>query len=197
MTDGSASFVPSTLREESYTPDAAAAIELKREAVRLTLMQDAEEARKILRGLDATLEGWCQLCTHTPSRPGGYIQISALGANKFCYLQELVMWGSGRWNGAGDQSSHRCGRPTCKALGHVVPETVSNNLSRRGCLVWVPCAHGQCPKKILLCSHRPVCIKFANGYRNMEDLIRRGVMKLEIIIDFAEHLWCLSKLQCN
>lgn len=174
MTDESASFVPSTLSEESYNPEAAAVMELKKEAARLTLMNNPGEARKILRGLDATLDGWCLLCTHVPSRPGGYIQVSALGANKFCYLQELVMWGSGHWNGAGDQSSHRCGRPTCKSLGHVVPETVSNNLSRRGCPVWVPCAHGHCSKKILVCSHLPVCIKYAPGYSSMEDLMERG-----------------------
>lgn len=129
-------------------------------------------AREILGKQKTNREGWCELVKLQPTKVGGYIQLSHDGVNKFAVLQEVVLWAGGH-ELAGQQVSHLCHRPACRVVGHVVPESAAENNRRKNCLVWVDCHH--CPKKILVCPHRPRCIRYAEGFASMDDLVARGV----------------------
>lgn len=134
---------------------------------------DPELCKKILGGLDAIEDGWCELCTLTPSKEGGYVQLSYGGANKFAMLQEVVLWAGGVTKGYGDQCSHRCCRPLCKVVGHICREDPQKNNERKGCVVWVQCPH--CELAILVCPHEPKCIKFTAGFSSWEDFVANGI----------------------
>ncbi len=142
--------------------------------MRARCKSDPSLCRKILEGLDYREDGFCKLSTLKPSKEGGYVQVSWGGANKFCVLQELVLWSKGVTREvAGDQCSHLCGKPFC--LEHVCLESAVANNSRKGCVVWWPCPHAGCAKKILICQHSPLCIKYVPDFKSWEDFLERGV----------------------
>lgn len=133
------------------------------EATRLRFAADPSLARACLRALPIEIQGWCQICTMKPSKDGGYIQVSAGGANKFATLQEVVLWAKGISLYPGEQCSHLCARPTCVGLDHIIAESERENQRRKGCVVWVDCPH--CALKISACVHGDVkCIKYSDGY---------------------------------
>lgn len=70
------------------------------------------------------------------------------------------------------EASHLCGNPACTVFGHVVWESKADNLSRKRCPVWVDseCCNASCTKKVLLCPHRPPCIKPIPGTNSDEYL---------------------------
>jgi len=148
---------------------------------RLFLSSGSEGARRECRitlerlRVGGTQHGWCKLCKLAPSKEGGYIQVSVGGTNKVAVLQDVLLWSEGRHANEGDHVSHLCARPTCLVAGHVVPESPTMNNSRKNCLVWFDCPHCSDSKKILVCQHRPYCIKYCEGYSSMEDLVQRGV----------------------
>lgn len=148
----------------------------KREIVADACQLDPDYAKQILSRLPVQLQGWCELVQLEPTKAGGYIQISFAGANKFAMLQLVVLWADGKeLTEAGQQCSHRCHNPQCRVVGHVTPESVADNNSRKNCLVWLDCHH--CGKKIFICMHEPCCIKFCEGFLNMEDLLSTGVCR--------------------
>lgn len=148
----------------------------KQEAVTDSCSLDPEYARKVLDRLSSSSEGWCQLVRLAPTKKGGYIQVSFGGANKFTTLEQVVLWANGESLLEGEQCSHLCHKPSCRTVGHVVGESVIDNNSRKGCLVWIQCHH--CSKLILLCMHDPCCIKFHEDYASMDDLIDNGVCRV-------------------
>ncbi len=85
-----------------------------------------------------------------------------------------MLWANGLETIPNLQASHLCNNPKCKVLEHIIPETAQQNNSRKNCLVWIDCPH--CPgKKIIVCRHEPLCVKYVPGYESMEDLIANGV----------------------
>jgi hypothetical protein len=131
--------------------------------------------RKILEGLDFKTVGFCRLSTLKPTKAGGYVQISWGGANKFCVLEDLLLWSKGVIKEQGCQCSHLCGNPLCLVPEHIIEESAVENNRRKGCVVWVGCPHGDCPLKILVCQHRPPCILYAPGYNSFADLLAGGI----------------------
>lgn len=129
---------------------------------------------KILSGLDVQVKGFCRCSKLRPTKDGGYVQLSWGGANKFCVLEELLLWAGGVTKVQGDQCSHRCGEPLCCDPEHICRESARNNNIRKGCVVWWACPHG-CQKKIVVCTHEPLCIKFVPGFASWEDFIQIGV----------------------
>lgn len=173
--DSSFQPVPTSGRHSSDIPDSYGkmADREKREIVSDACRVDSDYAKSVLAPLPAQLSGWCRLVSLKPTKEGGYVQVSYGGANKFAMLQSVVLWAAGRdITEDGEQASHLCHQPLCKTVGHVVPESAQKNNSRKGCLVWIDCHH--CDKKILLCTHAPVCIKYCEGYSSMEDFVQRG-----------------------
>lgn len=187
MTDSQSSdgtFYPSSQSESSpcrQSPQELA--ELHKDRVRLILMNDHNQALALLQSID---DGWCSIVPLAPSKADGYVQVcfmgsncyvqvSFMGANKFACLREVVLWGAGVWLEVGQQASHLCGMPRCKALGHVIAETKIENQRRKGCRVWIDCPHEGCQLKILLCDHYPKCIRHVNGYDGQEDFLARGI----------------------
>lgn len=63
------------------------------------------------------------------------------------------------------QASHLCHHSTCTSPGHVYYESGAINNSRKGCQVWCEsfCCDPTCTKKLLVCPHRPMCIKEIPG----------------------------------
>ena len=142
--------------------------------MRVRCQSSVEFCHQILGSLHFTVDGFCKLSSLKPTKEGGYIQISWGGANKFCVLQELVLWSQGvSFKDAGDQCSHLCGRPRC--LEHVCKESVAKNNQRKGCVVWWDCPH--CELKILICQHNPPCIKYAPGFASWDDFLQNGIHK--------------------
>jgi Zinc-binding loop region of homing endonuclease len=141
---------------------------------RLEFSTYPEKARELLGRQPFKVEGWCKLVNKAPTKEGGYIQLSDRGANKFAILQEVVCWAGGKYLvGKNDQASHLCNHRACKVPEHLAVESAIKNNARKNCRVWVNCPH--CPKKIIVCIHDPVCIKFCEGFDSMEDLTFRGV----------------------
>ena len=118
---------------------------------------------EILDGLDFQVKGYCRCSRLTPTKEGGYVQISWGGANKFCVLEELLLWAGGVTKVRGDQCSHRCGEPLCTDPGACMLGKSRENNLRKGCVVWWACPHG-CKKKIFICTHVPSCIKVVPGF---------------------------------
>lgn len=156
-----------------------------------------EEARRqICRSRTACLEilnkvkkvrpadGWCVLADMQPSKEGGYVQVSYQGHNKILTLQEVSVGASGLQLGADvegshwQQASHRCCKPKCTTVGHVVVESHEQNGLRKNCLVWVHCPHclgtGEA-KAILVCPHAPCCVKHHPAYKSLESFLQNGV----------------------
>lgn len=119
---------------------------------------------------------WCELLELKPTKRGGYLQLSAEGANKFAVLQEVVLWAGGSVLDIGQECSHLCHRPRCRVISHIFAESGLVNQSRKNCSVWVDCHH--CPKKILTCAHAPLCVKFCPGYSDMDDLMLNGACRV-------------------
>ena len=119
-------------------------------------------------------EGWCELSLLKPSKINGYAQVSAEGANKFACLEHIVLWAGGGFLGGGQQVSHLCARPQCLRSDHVIAESPVANNRRKNCLVWIDC-HNCKDKKVLVCQHTPVCVKFCSAFTSMADLMERGV----------------------
>ena len=63
----------------------------------------------------------------------------------------------------GHDASHLCHNSVCKSLGHVIWEEAVENQRRKGCMVWVLCPHDDCGKVIIVCPHKPTCIKTIPG----------------------------------
>lgn len=146
------------------------------ERVRHSVQHDSSLARAILARYNVESVGWCELVGLKPTKEGGYIQVSYDGANKFAVLQEVVLWAQGASKDIGDDCSHLCHQPRCRVLGHIVAEPGLVNQSRKNCLVWLDCHH--CSKKLLVCSHDPVCIKFCPGFRSMAEFVEQGVCRI-------------------
>lgn len=151
-------------------------VQQKREIVADTVRLNPDYAKDVLSRLPVRIEGWCELVQLRPTKCGGYIQLSFAGVNKFANLQSVVLWADGLCKDLTreeDQCSHRCHNPSCRVVGHVTPESAVKNNQRKGCLVWIDCHH--CGKKIFVCQHEPCCIKFCEGFRNIEHLLAEGV----------------------
>lgn len=120
------------------------------------------------------MEGWCKIAHLAPSKENGYAQVSADGVNKFTTLGNVVLWAGGGTKGSG-QSSHLCHHPLCIEweLEHVIGESAEENNARKNCLVWVDYHH--CAKKMLVCVHRPFCIKFCPGFASWAEFLANGV----------------------
>jgi hypothetical protein len=177
-TDSSFSPQPTSAAHLSDGPgsygdlDAEQRREIAIDAARL----DPDYAKHILSRLPVRTEGWCELVQLRPTKPGGYIQLSVAGVNKFALLQSVVLWADGKdLTKKGDQCSHRCHNPPCRVVGHIIPESAVENNARKGCLVWINCHH--CSKKIFVCMHEPCCIKFCEGFRDTEHLLAEGVCR--------------------
>jgi len=132
---------------------------------------------EILRGLDYENVGFCRLSKNKPTKENGYVQVSWGGANKFCVIEELLLWSQGVIKDSGEHCSHLCCRPLCLVPAHICAEGAQENNLRKGCRVWVDCPHGDCSKKILLCEHEPRCIKFCEGFESWEDFLQNGIHK--------------------
>lgn len=133
--------------------------------------------RALLGGLDFEQKGFCKLCKMKPTKDGGYIQLSVRGINKFAMLQEVVLWAQGvRLDyDAGDQCSHRCGRPRCFVEEHIIMESPKDNNGRKGCRVVWKCHHGDCEKYDLLCDHQPSCIVYVEPYCSWDEFLLNGL----------------------
>jgi hypothetical protein len=127
---------------------------------------------KILEGLDYEEIGWCRCNGHARNKEDGYIQVSWGGANKFCVLEELLLWAGGVMKIRGDHCSHLCHEPSCMCPEHICAESAQKNNERKGCLVWVDCPH--CTRKLVLCKHVPSCIKFVPGFQDWSDFLENG-----------------------
>ncbi|KAF9882485.1 hypothetical protein CkaCkLH20_00521 [Colletotrichum karsti] len=143
-----------------------------------------QAALDFLQNMDVTTDGWCQLSTLAPNKPGGYAQVSSDGAKKFCTLQEMVVFAAGLKTSSDTQISHLCDKPLCTVPSHVTVESPEYNNRRKGCVAWMPCGHYvDCPLRTLCCEHRPRCITFAEGFGSYEDFLERGVHEKELLPD--------------
>jgi hypothetical protein len=132
------------------------------------------ESRRIISGLPVgPWNGWCKFTTLQPSASGKYVQVSYQGCNKFAVLQQVLLWADGKDVMQDQHASHLCNNRLCTIRGHITPESPEQNNARKGCRVWVDCPH--CPMKLLLCTHNPPCIKYAQGFADMGDLCARGI----------------------
>ena len=87
----------------------------------------------------------------------GYVQLSWEGANKFCVLQELVVWAQAKQIQNNDQCSHLCHNPKCTVLSHIILESSVANNARKNCSVFLKCHH--CDLYIFTCvHHRLLCL---------------------------------------
>jgi hypothetical protein len=137
-------------------------------------MSNPAKAQEFLEELKVVRHGFCWESTLSPSKEGGYIQLSSGGANKFCTLGEMLVWAAGLRLEGGDQVSHRCHHPKCTLPSHICSESAALNNGRKGCIVWVDCPHG-CSEKILACPHIPGCIRYVPGYESWEEFLANGV----------------------
>ena len=119
-------------------------------------------------------DGFCYNSVLSPSKENGYIQLSVDGVNKFCTLNEMLAWAARLDLDGGKQVSHLCHNPKCTIPAHVCAESVSDNNRRKGCLVFIDCPH-RCAEKILVCPHRPLCVKHVPGYETWEDFLKYGI----------------------
>ena len=88
--DGSSTSADSA-RTEVLTPSMM--VVNHREVVRDIFMTSPARAQEFLEFElpgPLTVDGWCLNSPLAPSKDGGYIQLSGVGANKFCVLQELL-----------------------------------------------------------------------------------------------------------
>lgn len=129
----------------------------------------------ILEGLDYQKKGFCRCTKLAPTKEGGYVQLSWGGANKFCVLEELLLWASGVTKVEGFQCSHLCCEPLCLCPEHVCLESSKKNNDRKNCAVFFDCYH--CPLKTFICKHDPSCIKYAPGFETWEDFLLSGIHK--------------------
>lgn len=168
---------------------------LKTESFKNQCMNDSGLAADVLSNYrtGATQRGWCWESPLSPSKDGGYIQISARGFNKFAVLGELLLWTQGlrlrlgSEYGGKEQASHLCHRPRCTVAAHVIGESAENNNRRKNCLVWIACPHLGCLKKILVCPHGPRhCIKYCEGYDSWEDFLAGGIHSAPAIVEINE-----------
>lgn len=110
----------------------------------------------------------------------------------------LALWSEGRYakesaadrdgelfSEYGDDASHLCGNPNCINPEHLVWESHTLNLARRGCRVWVDLPMcGSCgvmpEKKLAICEHnqtenRRRCVKHCEGYASQRDFEANGL----------------------
>jgi len=147
-----------------------------RDILRLDMSSgDPRLARQVLDRLETDrVAGWCEEVSLVPSKKGGYVQVSWGGVNKFAVLQEVVLWAQRQEKiNQNDHVSHRCANPRCKTVGHMVVESAEKNNKRKNCLVHIACPH--CDKRIMVCNHSPVCIKYAGPrFVDMDDFLQGG-----------------------
>jgi hypothetical protein len=144
-------------------------------------------ALAILARLKTTPYEWCKLVNITPSKTGGYSQVSWAGANKFATVGEVVCWSKGQNKpGLGDpgstaalEVSHLCHNPRCIVPEHIVIESQLINNARKGCPGWIQCSDvcGRCHgrKVIWVCAHEPPCVMFHQQYTSHEELLKNGI----------------------
>jgi hypothetical protein len=138
-------------------------------------MNHPHMAQALLTGLETLPNGFYWDSTLAPTKAQGYIQLSAVGANKFTTLNEMLGWAAGLYlERGGDQYSHRCNNPRCTVASHICVESAVLNNGRKGCRVWVDCPHEGCGKKIRVCAHEPSCIRYCPGFDSWEDFEARG-----------------------
>lgn len=125
-------------------------------------------------------EGFCWLLdgmVGNKGTKGGYVQVSYWGANKFALLHHVVLWAGGYDLSEGLDASHRCHKPSCTVVGHVVPESTFDNNGRKGCQVVQRCPCGRGWQ--LLCRHRPTCIMSAQppgaNYQDWDSFLSSGI----------------------
>lgn len=148
------------------------------EVIRLHFDANPARAQEFLENLPVVRNGFCYESVLAPSKEDGYVQLSASGANKFCTLGEMLGWAAGIHLSGGLQISHRCNHPKCTIPAHVCAESCSDNNGRKNCLVWVHCPHDDCPLKILVCPHFPLCIKYTEDFETWEEFLKWGVHKV-------------------
>jgi len=147
------------------------------ERVRAEFESSPAKCQALLAGLPYLQKGFCRLCLLKPNKEGGYVQLSAEGANKFAMLQEVLVWSRGVTERVlGEQCSHLCGNPLCLVAEHIIMESAKDNNNRKGCLVVGDCAH--CPLKYLLCRHQPSCIITVDGFASWEAFCENGIHNL-------------------
>lgn len=147
-----------------------------KEVMRRRMMANPSLAQRCLKQYLGVKSGWCDLVSVRSNKEGdnGYIQVSYGGVNKFAVLHEVVLWAQGETCAADMQASHLCNRKKCKKLGHVYPESATENNSRKNCPCWIDCPL-HTGKKILLCTHRPHCEALCIGdYEGMAGALAGG-----------------------
>lgn len=179
--DGSAFMTGQGEPSSELAEIAVSLADVAKERVVLLLSRNPDMAHTVLLDVrkNGTIpSGWCVLSTMAPTKASGYIQVSAMGANKFATLEELCLWSTGRTRGPRDDCSHLCGQPSCTLPGHIVSELAQLNQIRKGCIVWVYCPHAECRlarKVIVVCPHQPHCIKYCEDYASYADFLERGI----------------------
>jgi hypothetical protein len=167
----------STIEPDFVTPPASqlTGAERKEQAWQLLLARGNCVAivKELVRELPIVVVGWCRLTTRVTnkredkerplSKKLGYVQLSWDGINHAFLLHHLLAFLRYRRLPMRDgtlEVSHLCGNTVCTRSGHVVWEPAEVNQARKNCLVWVACPHHNCPQKyIVVCPHRPLCIK--------------------------------------
>jgi Zinc-binding loop region of homing endonuclease len=184
--ESSFSYVPSSVVPSSdpigssspgrYGPPGTVDDLSEKDILRLSMSSgDPQMARQVLDRLTTEkVSGWCKEVSLIPSRDGGYVQVSWGGVNKFAVLQEVVLWAQGQEKAnPNDHVSHRCANPRCKTVGHMVVESAGENNRRKNCLVHIACTH--CHRRILVCPHSPLCIKYGGSrFADMDDFVNGG-----------------------
>ena len=150
---------------------------MNKKIVRRWYSSRSVRAQEFLEFHETTSNGFCLDSRLVPSKFDGYIQLSSHGANKFCVLGEMLAWARGIYITKGQQISHRCHNPVCTIPAHIVVESARENNNRKGCVVWWDCPHSKdgCNLKLLICAHRPTCIRYVPGYSSWEEFCEIGI----------------------
>jgi hypothetical protein len=129
------------------------------------LLMHPEEANKVYTKLlhSSTGHGSCILTKNVPTKPDGYSQVGIQidGVQRKIMTHHLSMIATGRRlpEKKCDEVSHLCHNRRCINSSHLIVESKVDNNGRKNCMVWIPCPHEDCTKRISVCTHSPKCIK--------------------------------------
>lgn len=109
-------------------------------------------------------EGACRILRMQSTKEDGYVQVT-VSQKILAHEGQLKVLGHhlpialkyGRRPDAGEHASHLCGNPRCITGSHLIIESPRSNESRKGCPVYIECAH--CDKVHIICKHNPLCYK--------------------------------------